>query len=186
MSLTAFRSVTPRKDPYLKMASYLYAITLFGLLVFQLVREIVSALSAYSFKRAHGCKPEYKLPQPDRFIGLGLYRIRQKALLDRKVIQVARERYSEHGPTFSSVLLGLKLYNTIDPENVKAILATNFNDFGLGARLHTFGPLLGKGIFTSDGAAWENSRVTASDQKEPNAANSEHRHLLDQALLERK
>lgn len=39
--------------------------------------------------------------------------------------------------------------NTIDPENVKALLATNFKDFGLGIRLDAFGPLLGQGIFTT-------------------------------------
>jgi hypothetical protein len=40
-------------------------------------------------------------------------------------------------------------FNTIDPENVKALLATNFKDFGLGQRLDAFGPLLGEGIFTT-------------------------------------
>lgn len=40
-------------------------------------------------------------------------------------------------------------FNTIDPENVKAVLATNFKDFGLGQRQRAFGPLLGQGIFTT-------------------------------------
>jgi hypothetical protein len=40
-------------------------------------------------------------------------------------------------------------FNTIDPENVKALLATNFKDFGLGQRLDALGPLLGEGIFTT-------------------------------------
>lgn len=61
--------------------------------------------------------------------------------------------------TWSSTAMGRVFVNTIDPENIKAILATNFNDFGLGHRLHTFGPLLGSGIFTTDGTHWEHSRV---------------------------
>lgn len=64
--------------------------------------------------------------------------------------------------TWSSTAMGRVFVNTIDPENIKAVLATNFNDFGLGHRLHTFGPLLGKGIFTTDGAHWEHSRVCAN------------------------
>jgi hypothetical protein len=56
-------------------------------------------------------------------------------------------------------MLGRTFFNTIDPELVKAVLATNFKDFGLGDRHRPFGPLLGRGIFTSDGAQWEHSRV---------------------------
>lgn len=61
--------------------------------------------------------------------------------------------------TWSSTAMGRVFINTIDPENIKTVLATSFNDFGLGHRLHTFGPLLGRGIFTTDGAHWEHSRV---------------------------
>ena len=33
-----------------------------------------------------------------------------------------------------------------DPENIKALLATQFNDFSLGRRYDFFKPLLGKGF----------------------------------------
>ena len=56
--------------------------------------------------------------------------------------------------------MGNTVYNTMDPENIKAILATKFEDFGVGPRLDFFGPLLGNGIFTSDGPHWERSRVS--------------------------
>jgi len=42
-----------------------------------------------------------------------------------------------------------KFINTIEPENVKHILATNFKDFGIGERQDAFGALLGQGIFTT-------------------------------------
>ena len=35
---------------------------------------------------------------------------------------------------------------TKDPENIKALLATQFNDFSLGRRYDFFKPLLGKGF----------------------------------------
>ncbi|KAL9095460.1 MAG: hypothetical protein Q9165_002331 [Trypethelium subeluteriae] len=49
---------------------------------------------------------------------------------------------------------------TVDPKNIQAILATQFQDFGLGSLRRTnFFPLLGNGIFTADGEGWEHSRA---------------------------
>jgi cytochrome P450 len=64
----------------------------------------------------------------------------------------------ESGTTFEQNLLGSRGIGTIEPENIEAILLTNFNDYGLGLRAPTFHPLLGSGIFTQDGAAWKHSR----------------------------
>lgn len=48
---------------------------------------------------------------------------------------------------------------TIDPENIKAILATQFSDFGKGEPFREeWGEFLGDSIFTTDGAMWHNSR----------------------------
>ena len=62
------------------------------------------------------------------------------------------------GPTHEQLLLGSRSINTIDPENIEAILSTQFKDFGLGAREQNFRPLLGRGIFTQNGAEWKYSR----------------------------
>jgi hypothetical protein len=141
------------------MAYPVYALALAGVTLYFVVRGTASYVAAYRFKKAHGCKPEHKLPQWDRLIGFGLYRARRQAFANHRVLATIKERHRDNGPTYSSVTLGLKFVHTVDPENVKAILATNFNDFGLGVRYETFGALLGRGIFTSDGAAWEHSRV---------------------------
>ncbi|MCJ1440384.1 MAG: hypothetical protein MMC23_000867 [Stictis urceolatum] len=54
---------------------------------------------------------------------------------------------------------------TNDPENLKAILATQFHDFTLGPRRRNiFFPLLGNGIFTADGRLWEHSRALLRPQ----------------------
>ncbi|KAJ6090417.1 hypothetical protein N7486_009232 [Penicillium sp. IBT 16267x] len=55
--------------------------------------------------------------------------------------------------------LGRTLVETIDPINVQTVLASKFKDFDLGSRNDAFGPLLGQGIFASDGPAWEHSRA---------------------------
>jgi cytochrome P450 len=78
---------------------------------------------------------------------------------------VKRERdMSElHGrevSTFKNYILFQDVYFTSDPKNIQALLATQFNDFGLGpARIGNMGQTLGSGIFTQDGKAWEHSRA---------------------------
>lgn len=48
---------------------------------------------------------------------------------------------------------------TADPENIKAVLATQFQDFGKGRLFHEdWKPFLGDSIFTTDGQQWHNSR----------------------------
>jgi cytochrome P450 len=54
----------------------------------------------------------------------------------------------------------LIVISTIEPENVKTVLSTNFKDYKLGPRRATaFVPVFGHGIFDTDGAAWERSRA---------------------------
>ena len=62
------------------------------------------------------------------------------------------------GSTHAQLLLGSRAINTVDPENIEAILSTQFKDFSLGAREQNFRPLLGHGIFTQNGASWKYSR----------------------------
>ncbi|KFX94096.1 hypothetical protein V490_04524 [Pseudogymnoascus sp. VKM F-3557] len=69
------------------------------------------------------------------------------------------EQHKELGNTFSIVIPGQTAISTIEPENLKAVLATQFHDFGIGKRHRGMGALLGHGIFTSDGAHWERSRA---------------------------
>jgi cytochrome P450 len=60
--------------------------------------------------------------------------------------------------TYSSVLLGSKNVHTMDPENVKTILRTNWKDYGHSpSRKASFG-YLGNGILVTDGPEWEVSR----------------------------
>lgn len=48
---------------------------------------------------------------------------------------------------------------TADPENVKAILATQFEEYGKGERFHNaWKDFLGDSIFTTDGEQWKKSR----------------------------
>jgi cytochrome P450 len=75
---------------------------------------------------------------------------------------LSQGRTKEQGPctTFQYTILGTHGVFTIDPKNVQAILATQFQDFSLGdSRRGNFAPLLGgNGIFVADGKMWEHSR----------------------------
>ncbi|KAI3342751.1 cytochrome P450 [Ustulina deusta] len=56
-------------------------------------------------------------------------------------------------------LLGRRIIFTADPENIKAILATQFSDYGKGEPFHReWKEFLGDSIFTTDGQAWHASR----------------------------
>ncbi|KAI5967623.1 ALK2, partial [Candida margitis] len=78
------------------------------------------------------------------------------------IIDNATDRYADitnpNVPTLSLKIFGVKLWSTKDPENIKAILATQFNDFCLGTRHPQLKPLLGDGIFTLDNQGWKESR----------------------------
>ena len=67
-------------------------------------------------------------------------------------------------PTFKGYVFGTPIVFTKDPENIKAILATQFNDFSLGIRHAHFDPLLGDGIFTLDHQGWKDSRAMLRPQ----------------------
>ncbi|KAI1279982.1 cytochrome P450 [Xylaria sp. FL0933] len=56
-------------------------------------------------------------------------------------------------------LLGRRIIFTADPENIKAILATQFSDYGKGEPFHReWKEFLGDSIFVTDGQSWHSSR----------------------------
>lgn len=132
------------------------ALTALALLI---SRGLYIYVQNYRFAKANGCKPATPLPQTERIIGYDQFKQQVEAFKNKTLLPDGVERFERIGDTFSVVSMGRKFWITREPENVKAILATNFKDFGIGRRLNAMGALLGQGIFTSDGALWEHSRV---------------------------
>lgn len=61
--------------------------------------------------------------------------------------------------TAETRLIGRRVIITADPENIKAILATQFGDYGKGEPFHKrWSDFLGDSVFTTDGPTWHNSR----------------------------
>ncbi|THU82991.1 cytochrome P450 monooxygenase pc-3 [Dendrothele bispora CBS 962.96] len=62
----------------------------------------------------------------------------------------------QYGQTFIFRVLGVDRILTMEPEHIKAILATQFEDFHKGEMQEDqFNSLLGSGVFNSDGEMWK-------------------------------
>lgn len=136
------------------------SVTAFGaLLAYYLVVKIQKYIIASRITRKHGCRPPPAYKQRESIIGLGYFQNRMKQYAANTMHANGLARFDELGSTYSAVTLGHYFLQTRDPENIKAILSTQFKDFGVGRRKDVLGQLLGDGIFTSDGAMWEHSRA---------------------------
>ncbi|KAK4224503.1 cytochrome P450 52A11 [Podospora fimiseda] len=77
----------------------------------------------------------------------------------RKLPVLSLEEHEKYGDTYAQYAGGLFTILTRDPRNIAALLTKQFPKFGYGPIRHNcFAPLLGDGIFTLDGSAWEHSR----------------------------
>ncbi len=111
--------------------------------------------------KEHGCKVIRRFPEVEnpffewRFLSKSIGAYRQHRMFD-----LIQDRYRRLGYTFRAKIMFRYIYQTAEPENVKTMLSTKFNDWNLpDQRKSSFIPLLGKGIFTSDGPAWQHSRT---------------------------
>jgi cytochrome P450 len=112
--------------------------------------------------KQHGCKPVPHYPHKDPILGLDAFFRTLRALRRGHMMDDFHERFDEVGggvKTYSTVFLGSRVIHTMEPQNTKTILATNFKHYNLTpARKSALAPF-GHGIFSSDGAAWEESRA---------------------------
>jgi cytochrome P450 len=115
-------------------------------------------LKQRSYAKRHGCKEPTTLTQ-ESFIGYRMLRESFTALRSSSYLRLGKQRFEENGDTFAFKQIGKLGILTNDPANVKAILSSQFQDYGVGKRrAEAFEPLIGHGIFTADGPAWEKAR----------------------------
>ncbi|KAI0160334.1 glycoside hydrolase family 20 protein [Xylariaceae sp. FL1272] len=92
--------------------------------------------------------------------GLGIIMQQVNATMNYKNLEAFLELIKP-SPTYTieARMLGRRIIFTADPENIKAILATQFSDYGKGEPFHReWQEFLGDSIFTTDGHAWHASR----------------------------
>lgn len=136
---------------YISVAYILYAC----------VRSYLSARRFKNFALSNNCSPvrsaANKLPWGlDR-----LYRILRAGAAGEDILEIVTSRYRDEADVVAGTgLFGQRIIDTDEPAVIQAFLATKFKDFETGPRrAKQFGALLGRNIFTSDGAFWEHSRA---------------------------
>lgn len=123
---------------------------------------IQSKYKAYRHARNLGCQPPNRVKA--YFFGISSLFKSYNALKNNRLLEEILSIHAEYGYTFRQSSPIHAFTATIEPENIKTVLATKFNDFGLGIRHKQFYPLLGDGIFTLDGAGWSHSRALLRPQ----------------------
>jgi cytochrome P450 len=97
--------------------------------------------------------------------GLEIIRVAIQNSIHPRNLDVWGRWLGAYGPDCHAVELrlggptGPRFVFTNDAANIKALLATQFEDYGKGKRFHDdWEPFLGDGIFTADAEAWRTSR----------------------------
>lgn len=109
---------------------------------------------------AHACKPTKDLRLGKYPFGIDFLSEELRTIKEHIALETYRQRFQDlDTTTFSVSYLHLRILMTCEPENIKSILATDFKSYSVGEeRKKSLRPILGDGIFNSEGAAWQHSR----------------------------
>ena len=138
------------------------AFVLFGLwLSFQLFSKIRRNLQVRRLAAAKGCGPVVRWKTYDPIFGLDYLWTIYKDYSAHKFLDATTNRFAtlrSYTIRFSN-LWGPATISTIEPENLKTILSTKFEDFNIDEyRKAALTSIMGQGIFASDGQFWRHSR----------------------------
>ncbi len=125
--------------------------------------ELTVGASRRALINKHGCKPVKANPEymsfPNNIIGIKAVKENYYGVKAHKFMELQRARFLRKGNTMQTKIMFTTMIQTIEPENLRTIMALNFEHWSLGdRRKDSFIPLLGNGIFTTDGPAWKHSR----------------------------
>lgn len=75
-------------------------------------------------------------------------------------MEIWESRFKTAGShTVETTIVGMRVIFTADPENIRAVLSSQFHDYGKGETFNRdWKSFLGDGIFTTDGRLWQASR----------------------------
>ncbi|KAH8691445.1 cytochrome protein [Talaromyces proteolyticus] len=121
------------------------------------IKRGLRILQEWKFARLNHCRKP--LVASSGFLGIGRMISMLSAMKKCEALELIRSWHQQYGKTYRTSL-GRTVIMTIEPKNVQTILALKFKDFELGHyRNKALAPLLGQGIFASDGEIWEHSRA---------------------------
>lgn len=111
---------------------------------------------------ARGCSSIPRYPQKDPILGGDVALSMAKALKENGFLLWLKTLHSNMpSKTFTINFLGTRMIYTIEPENMKAMSAINWRDFGIRPTRHANKacmPFADNGVNTTDGPLWEFSR----------------------------
>ena len=106
------------------------------------------------------CRNPAKYPQKRFLLGLDTLQATIASVRAKRYLERLQLDYARYGNTFSKHYLLTSTVCTIEPANLKCILASNFRDYGITTvRKEAFHPLLGDNILTADGPEWTHARA---------------------------
>lgn len=127
----------------------------FGLLLF---RNTKQTQIDKRFAAEHNCQPCLSSVPHKWPLALDLL-LRQWKIMSGRHSLEGFTPYANIAGTVRIGFFGLEGYFTTDHDNIKTILDTNFEHWGLGADRNVgMRPLIGEGIFLQDGEPWKHSR----------------------------
>ena len=142
----------------------LILISIFFYVIYRVHWELTIGASRRALIKKHGCEPIRRNPDynyfPNNVIGYRTLLENLASLREHNFLERVQNRYRRHGNyTMVQRIIFTDMIQTIEPDNLKTVLALNFKDYSLGERrINAMLPFLGSGIFSTDGAAWQHSR----------------------------
>lgn len=144
-------------------AHYQYLLHPLAALFLALPVFIVSHTKLYWLRasRANGCEPAAVYPHKDPIMGFDWMKSVLKASEETRLIEFFLDHFNDIGNTFWFNAGGDWTLMTNEPENVKAILSTQFNVWPIqGLRKTTAVVTLGpKAVFSTNGKEWQHARA---------------------------
>ncbi|KAH7322504.1 putative cytochrome P450 [Stachybotrys elegans] len=128
------------------------------LTAYLIVNSLLRHFSARRMSSLHGCQPIHAV-YPSRWLGVSFIFDNARHFQERNYLQALTRQFQNVGWTHEVRMLGGASIWTIEPENLKVMLSIRFKDYSLGNRTEVMGPLLGRGVFVTDGEEWQHSRA---------------------------
>ena len=133
-------------------------------LAIPLVPLLIFSYSNWTYlrkSRLHGCLPGKVYPHRDPILGIDWLLDVVRGIKEHNLLEKWCQIFDEFGDTFWNLNMGSWSVMTNDPENVKAVLSTNFDDWPLlGVRQQVVLLALGKhAIFSVNGQEWHSQRA---------------------------
>lgn len=151
----------------LKIFAALITLIAFRVLVYPYaVQDLTYRIRYWNFRRKN-VKVGFPYTRYEFPFGIPFFMFFKKSFNEGRLFQRVMDRNVENQLRLTIRQEGVGMFNffTIDPENLKTMLSTQFKEFGFGARYKAFFPLLGNGIFTTDDyQVWSHSRAILRPQ----------------------